>query len=105
MPKTTPGKWSLILIILVPLLLAAGTSLASSLYAAVPAGDTILADIAAHPALALTMLAGFACGIAACVTGLLAILRRKERALLVYLSTLLGAGVIVFLVLEFAFPE
>ena len=104
-PKTKLGQWSLGLIIAMPLLFAIGTSLADSLYASVPAGGTIPADIAARPALALTMLAGMLAGILACITGLSGILRQRERAVLVYLSSLVGALLILFLIGEVLFPH
>jgi hypothetical protein len=44
-----------------------------------------------RPALALTMLAGMVTGISAFITGLLAIVRQKENAILVYISTTIGA--------------
>jgi hypothetical protein len=104
-PKSHLGKWSLGLIIAMPLLLIIGLSLTNSIYGSVPAGDTILADISARPALALTMLAGMLAGILAFVTGLLAIARKKERAVLVYLSSLIGALLLIFLSAEFLFPH
>jgi hypothetical protein len=93
------------LIIAMPLLFAIGTSFADSLYASAPAGDTIPADIAARPALALTMLAGMLAGILAFITGLLGIVRKRERALLVYISSLIGALLILFLIGEVFFPH
>ena len=80
LPVTVPGKWSLGLIVAMPLLFIIGTSFADSLYKSVPAGDTLWADITERPALALTMVAGMLCGILACIAGLLAIIRRRERA-------------------------
>jgi len=50
------------------------------------------------------MLLGFSAGIAALMSGLISIIRQKERSFLVFNATLIGAGVVVFLVLEFAFP-
>ena len=105
MPKTTLGKWSLILIVLMPILFVIGSTFVDTLYSSVSAGDTLLNDIAARPALALTMLTGFACGIAAFITGLLAIIKEKERSILVYVSCLIGALVVVFLIFEIAFPH
>jgi hypothetical protein len=105
MPKTILGKWSLGLIIAMPLSFVIGTSFTNSMYQSVPAGNTILADIASRPALALTMLAGFASGISAFITGLVAITKQKERALLVYLSTLIGVLLILFLIAEISFPH
>ena len=104
-PKTTSGKWSVGLIVVMPILFVIGTSLTNLLYESVPAGGTIVADIAARPALALTMLAGMAAGIAAFLVGLLALVRKKERALLVYISTMVGMLLMVFLAGEFISPH
>jgi hypothetical protein len=104
-PKTQSGKWSIGLIITMPLLFMIGSSFTNSIYKSVPAGGKILADIAARPALALTMLAGMLAGILALVTGLWAIARKKEQALLVYISSLVGALLVLFLVSEILFPH
>lgn len=104
-PETTPGKWSVGLVVAMPILFFIGTSLANSLYRSVPSGNTIFADIAARPALTLSMLAGMAAGISAFIAGLLAIIRQKENALLVYLSLAIGALLILFLGGEFLFPH
>jgi len=104
-PKTTLGKWSVVLIVAMPILFIIGTSFTNSLYKSVPAGVTILADIAVRPALAITMLAGMVAGISAFITGLLAIIRQKENALLVYVSTVIGALLMLFLTGEITFPH
>jgi hypothetical protein len=54
--------------------------------------------------LALTMLAGMAAGISAFITGLLAILRQKDHALLVYASSIIGAILILSLAGVILFP-
>ena len=105
MPRSKPGKWSVWLIVVMPILFVIGSSLAGSLYDSVAAGGTILADISARPVLALTMLAGMAAGISGFITGLLAIIKQKEKAFLVYLSTLIGGLLIIFLIAELAFPH
>jgi hypothetical protein len=105
MPKAKLGKWSVGLIIAMPLLFIIGTSFTNSLYRSVPAGDTILADIAVRPALALTMLAGMISGILAFITGLLDIVMKKEKAVLVYISSLIGALLVLFLSGEILFPH
>ena len=105
MAKTTPGKWSILLIVAMFVLFFIGTSLADSLYESVPAGGTILADIKSRPALALSMLAGFCTGFSALITGLIGIIKQKERSFLVYLSILIGAGLTLFLIAEFLFPH
>jgi hypothetical protein len=105
LPKTAAGKWSVGLIIAMPVLFFIGTSLTNWLYAAVPAGATILADISARPALALTMLAGMAAGVSAFIIGLLAMLRQKDRAVLVFISTAIGALLLLFLAGEIISPH
>jgi hypothetical protein len=105
LPTTILGKWSIGLIIAMPLLFVLGTSFTNSLYASIAAGDTILADIAARPALALTMLAGMGSGILAFITGILAIIKQTERAVLVYISSAIGALFILFLAGEILFPH
>ena len=105
MPKAILGKWSLGLFTAMILLFFIGTSLASFIYQSVPAGNTILEDIALRPALALAMLVGIVSGISAFITGLMAIVRQKERSRLVYATTTLGALLILFLLGEFIFPH
>jgi hypothetical protein len=104
-PKTTFGRWSVGLIVAMPILFVIGLSFTNSIYKSVPAGGTILVDISARPALALTMLAGMVAGVSAFVAGLLAVVRHKEKALLVYVSTVIGALLTLFLVGEVAFPH
>ena len=101
MAKTTLGKWSIGLILAMPILFAMGMSFTNSLYKSVPAGNTILADIISRPALAIIMLTGFAAGISAFITGIMAIFKQKERAILVYLSSLVGAALILYIIGEF----
>jgi len=105
MPKTKLGKWSLGLIAAMPALLFIGASFTNSLYKLVPAGSTILEDIVERPALALTMLVGIVAGISAFILGLMAIIRQKDRALLVYVATSIGMLVILFLIGEVLFPH
>ena len=105
MPGNKLGRWSVGFIAVMPILFVVGSSFSGSLYESVTAGRTILADIAARPFLALTMLAGMAAGISGFITGLLAIVKQKENALLVYVSTLIGGLLILYLVGELAFPH
>jgi hypothetical protein len=104
-PNTTLGKWSVGLIVAMPILFIIGSSFTNSLYKSTPAGETILADITARPVLALTMLTGMVAGISAFIIGLLAIIRQKEKALLVYASTVIGALLILFLAGEIVSPH
>ena len=104
-PKTRLGKWSVGLIVAMPILFFVGASFTNSLYESVPSGNTILEDIAKRPALALTMLTGMASGVSAFITGLIAIIKQKERALLVYMSIIVGALLLFFLIGEILFPH
>jgi len=105
MPGTALGTCTVGLIVAMPILFIIGSSFSNSLYELVPAGRTIRADIAARPYLALTMLAGMATGISAFIVGLLAIVKHKDNALLVYVSTVIGGLLMLFLVGELAFPH
>ena len=105
LPTTVLGKWSLGLIIAMPILFVIGTSFVDTLYQNVPAGGTIIKDIAARPALSLPMLAGMAAGISAFITGLLAIVRKKDPAITVYVATIIGCFLIVFLAGEVLSPH
>jgi hypothetical protein len=104
MPKTSLGKWSLGLLIAMPLLIFIGTSFANTLYKSVHAGGTILADIVSRPALSLMALAGMACGVSAFITGLIAIIKQKERAILAYIVTVIGGILTIFIIAEFLSP-
>jgi hypothetical protein len=104
-PKTKLGWWSLGLIIAMPILFSIGSSFTHSLYQSVSSGRTIPQDIIKRPALALTMLSGMVTGVSAFISGLIAIIKEKERALLVYLSTLIGFLLILFLLAEVIFPH
>jgi hypothetical protein len=104
-PHTRLGRWSIGLIIAMPFLFLIGITSMNLFYSSVPAGNSILEDLAGRPALALPMLAGMTAGIMAFVTGLVAIVREQERALFVYLSTAIGALLLLFLLGEFISPH
>jgi hypothetical protein len=105
LPKTVLGWWSVCLIATMPLLFYAGMSAVDGLYEGVQAGSSIPQDVVTRPGVALSMLAGFGCGITAFITGLTAIIKHKERAIPVYLSTLLGLCTILWLTAEIAWPH
>ncbi|MBI4093100.1 MAG: hypothetical protein HY420_04210 [Candidatus Kerfeldbacteria bacterium] len=98
MPKTILGKWSAWLALVFLGLIFIGPTLDATFYKSVTAGDTILEDLTLRPFLAIPMLLGVASAIAAFVTGLIAIIKHKERAILVYISTALGALLLVFVI-------
>ena len=103
--QTGPGKWSIGLIIAMPILFLIGTTSMSILYPAIPAGNSILEDLAARPALAISMLAGMAAGIAAFFTGFVGITKQHDRSVFVYLSTIIGALLLLFLLGEIISPH
>ena len=105
MPKTSLGKWSVGLIAAMLVLFFLGSLSTNLLYRSVPAGSTILEDMVGRPVLALAMLAGFISGIAAFITGLIALIKQKERAPLVYVATLIGLLLMLFLSGEILFPH
>jgi hypothetical protein len=105
MPRTALGACTVGLVAAMAILFFLGSSLSGSLYRSVAAGDSILTDIAARPALALAMLAGMGAGLSAFIVGLVAIVKRKDNTLLVYLSTAIGGLLMVFLAGEVAFPH
>lgn len=105
MPKTLLGKWSIGLIIAMPVLFFAGASFTNTLYSNVPAGNTIFEDMSNRPVLALSMLAGMVAGALAFVAGIVAIVRQKERARIVYVATVIGAFLLLFLIGELLFPH
>jgi len=104
LPKTILGKWSVVLIIIMPILFYIGTS-SVSFYESVPAGKTIPEDIVARPGVALPMLAGFISGIAAFFVGIIGIAKKKDRSLFVFLSTTIGFLVLLWCLAEIIFPH
>lgn len=103
--KTNLGKISLILIVLMPVLFLSGSLLSTGLYANVPAGNSVLEDLALRPLLAVSMLLALVSGFAAFGTGFFAIARKKEDSGLVYAATIVGALLIIFLIGELVFSH
>jgi hypothetical protein len=88
-----------------PILFYIGSSFTNTLYKSVLAGRTIPGDIIARPFLALTMLAGMAAGITAFFLGFKTLIKKSEKAFLVYASTAIGGLLILYLAAEVAFPH
>lgn len=104
-PKSELGNWSMALAVAMMVFFLVGTSLTELLYSEVSSGETIWADVKARPALSLSMLVGMTAGIAAYIVGLLALTIRKDRAITVFISTALGALLLILLGGEFIFPH
>jgi hypothetical protein len=101
-PSSRLGRISTILLVLTPILFFIGSSFRYLFYDSVPAGKTIMEDIGRRPVLALTMLTGMLAGISAFIIGLLAMIKKKDYSLLVFLSTIIGALLTIFLIVEIA---
>lgn len=103
-PKTFLGKCSVILIIATPIFFYIGVSFVG-FYESVSAGKTIPHDIIVRPGVALPMLAGFVCGIAAFFIGIIGITRKKDHSVLVFLSTAIGFLILLWCLAEVLFPH
>ena len=101
-PKNDLGKWSIGLIVIMPILLYIGMSFVS-FYKNIPAGETILHDIMVRPGIALSMLIGFISGISAFFAGIIDIVRKKDHSILVFLSTIMGFFVLLWCLIQFLF--
>ncbi len=92
-PRTSSGWWAILLevgfIILVTLfrVLVAG-------------GQKGGAEFFSNPLLALTMIAAAASGIAGAVFGIISVIRRRERSLLIAVAVILGLLVLTFTIGE-----
>jgi len=102
-PKSGPGKWSIGLIVMVPILFYIGMSLVG-FYKSVPAGKTIPHDIVARPGVSLAMIAGFVSGIAAFFCGIIGITKRKDYSVLAFISTIVGFFVLLWCLAQFVVP-
>ncbi|MBL7100395.1 MAG: hypothetical protein ISS23_00400 [Nanoarchaeota archaeon] len=89
---------------MMPILFYIGMSFVS-FYESVPAGKTIPHDIVARPWVALPMLAGFISGIAAFFYGIIGIIRKKDYSVLVFISTMIGFFVLLWILAEILFPH
>ena len=98
MPKTTLGKWSVALIIafivfltLFQLLVASGQR----------GGETFFSTLV----LTVPILIAGICGVSAFVTGLIGVIRSRERSVIVYLAVTIGLLVLLFGLGEIIFPH
>ncbi|EKD76616.1 MAG: hypothetical protein ACD_43C00046G0005 [uncultured bacterium] len=87
LPKTTAGQWSIVLTIVTPIPFFVGSALSTT------------------SALVWLMLAGICAGVAAPILGLLAIIKYKDTAPLVYLTTIVGTLLMLLLIGEVVFSH
>jgi hypothetical protein len=98
MPRTALGKWSLgltggLIIFFALLVLLAATGQTG--------GETFFSNLA----LAIPGLLAAACGIAAFCTALISIFRKKDYAILVFLTGFIGLLVLLFVAGELIYPH
>ncbi|OGY24460.1 MAG: hypothetical protein A2172_04920 [Candidatus Woykebacteria bacterium RBG_13_40_15] len=99
LPKTTLGKWSVGLVVLFFLLLATGMTAVSVFKQ--EGGETIFDNLW----ISIPMLSAGAAAIAALITGIISIWKSKERAILVFVATLIGLLVLWFIIGEILAPH
>lgn len=98
MPKTIFGKWSVGLIIAFLLLFGLFQLLVAS-------GQRGGATFFANLILAIPGVLMGASGITAFFTGVIGIMKHKERSILVFIATAIGLFILVFILGEFLFPH
>jgi hypothetical protein len=98
LPRTALGKWStwlvaglIVFYVIAALVVASGQR----------GGETFFDT----PAISIPMALAGLCGVASFFTGIIGIIWNKERALLVFLTTLIGLFVLVFIIGEFTSPH
>jgi hypothetical protein len=97
-PKTTMGKWSTGLIIVFLLFLAVFLILVAS---GQRGGDTFFSNLA----LTIPGLLAGVFGISAMVTGVIGIVKSRERSILVFLATAIGFYLLLLLLGEILVPH
>ncbi len=97
-PKTQPGRWSVGLIIAFLLLFISFQLLVAS---GQRGGETFFSN----PVLTIPIVFAGISDICAFFTGLLSIIRKKERSILVFLATMMGFFVLVFVLGEILVPH
>ena len=97
-PETTLGKWSVALIIGFIVLLGVFQLLVAS---GQRGGETFFSNLV----LTIPMLIAGGSGVSAFATGLIGIIKSRERSVIVYLAALIGLFVLLFGIGEIVFPH
>jgi hypothetical protein len=97
-PSTFLGNWSVRLIVF---FLLCAIVLYSLLASGQRGGDTFFSN----PALAITMLVAAILAVSSFFTGIIGIIRNRERAIFVYISTAIGFFVLLWGLAEIIFPH
>jgi hypothetical protein len=97
-PKTTLGKWSVALIVPFVVLLISFQLLVAS---GQRGGDTFFSNLT----LTIPILLAGISGVLAFLTGIISIIRSRERSVPVFLATTIGFFVLTFCLAEVLFPH
>ncbi len=97
-PSTFLGSWSIRLIVFSLLVFIVFYSLVAS---GQRGGDTFFSNLA----LAITMLIAAILAVSSFSTGIIGIIRNRERAIFVYISTVIGFFVLLYGLAEIIFPH
>lgn len=98
LPKTVLGKWSMGLIIAFFLFLIIGILVVST---GQEGGKTIFDNLY----ISIPMLSAGACAVASFITGIISIIWKKERGILVFISSIIGLLVLWFVAGEILVPH
>ena len=98
MPKTRLGKWSIWLIIAFIVFFITFQLLVAS-------GQRGGATFFSNLALSVPMLIAGISGISAFFTGIIGIIKSKERSVLVFIATIIGFFILFFVLVEFLVPH
>ena len=98
LPRTTPGKCSAILIVV---LIVSFATFQAFVVSGEHGGETFFSNML----LVVPMLVAGISGIAAFAIGLLAMIRCRERSVLVYITTAIGLFVLIFSLVEILYPH
>ena len=97
-PKTHLGKWTVGLIIAFFIFLAV-------FFMFMNLGERGEATFCSNLKLCLPMVTAALCGVLSFFTGIVSVIKKKERSVLVYLSTLLGGFILFWVSAEIMFPH
>jgi len=98
LPRTRPGKWSVISILVF-------LALSAVFYLLVALGQRGGPTFFSNPLLAIVGLLAAGWGIAAFFTGVVGIVWQGERKLMVFLCSLLGLLILLYVLAEILFPH
>lgn len=100
MPTHSTGTWSIRFALSCLAFFVLGVVANAIWYTTAVSGDSLIEDITQRPVLAICMLLGALSGILGFVVGLVSIVKYKERSKWVYVVTVFGGLILLFLLGE-----